>query len=341
MRRLRLRFFATAIPMLVALGFGPDLHAQGQGIAVCRGQDLLAQLARDDPVALARVEAAAAKVANGEAILWKVSRAGGRASHLFGTIHISDDRVTALSPAVTQALAAADRVVLEVADVSPQVFALALQKLRSRLVYDDGRSLATQLAREEMSTASTVLAKAGFPTALHGQLRPWFVTMMLALPDCERERMKAGLLALDLQIGAAAKARGVAVAGLETLEDQMRAMASIPEADQLGVLKATLKSHSRIGDVVETMVRRYLGREMTKVLPLQAEMIRAAGADPAGFASFYNALLTLRNPRMRDAALPHLAKGNAFIAVGALHLIGEDGLVALLRAAGYEIAPVE
>jgi uncharacterized protein YbaP (TraB family) len=80
---------------------------------------------------------------------------------------------------------------------------------------------------------------------------------------------------------------------------------------------------------------------MAKVLPLQGEMIRALGADPSGFASFHHALLTLRNPRMRDAALPILAEGDAFIAVGALHLIGDDGLVSLLRRAGYELTPIE
>jgi uncharacterized protein YbaP (TraB family) len=44
---------------------------------------------------------------------------------------------------------------------------------------------------------------------------------------------------------------------------------------------------------------------------------------------------------MRDAALPHLAEGKAFIAVGALHLPGKNGLVALLRGAGYTVSPVE
>ena len=107
------------------------------------------------------------------------------------------------------------------------------------------------------------------------------------------------------------------------------------------ILKATLKTHARTADAVETMLQRYLAREMGKVLPMQAEMIRAQGLDPSAMESFRHALLTVRNPRMRDAALPILAKGDAFIAVGALHLIGENGLVALLRQAGYEVTPVE
>ena len=216
-----------------------------------------------------------------------------------------------------------------------------MARLRHLLVYEDGSTLGGLLQPEERAVAGEALQKAGFPTAAHDKLKPWFVTLMLALSECERARAVAGKQALDLQIGGQARARGVPVVGLETIDDQLGAMAAIPEADQLTMLKATLKSYSRNGDLIETMLQRYLAREMSKMLPLQAEMIRAVGLDPAGFKGFQHALLTVRNPRMRDAALPILAKGRAFIAVGALHLIGEDGLVKLFRDAGYEIAPVE
>lgn len=308
---------------------------------VCRGQDLLPELAAQDPSALDRIDQAAKAIANGEALLWRISRPGIVPSHLLGTIHLSDDRVTALSPRVADALAAARTVALEVADVSPKAFMSALGRLRSRFLFDDGRSLGALLEPHELATAGAALAKAGFPEVVHERLRPWFVTLMLAMSDCERARAQAGRLALDLQIAAKAAERGVPVLGLETLDDQLGVMAGVPEADQLTVLKATLKSHARTADLVETMLQRYLARDMARMLPLQAEMMRAAGIDPAGFKSFQHALLTIRNPRMRDAALPMLAEGGAFIAVGALHLIGDDGLVALLRKSGYEVTPVE
>jgi uncharacterized protein YbaP (TraB family) len=232
-------------------------------------------------------------------------------------------------------------VVLEVADVSPQAFQATIGRLRSHVLYEDGQSLNALLDQAEQQAAGTVLAKVGFAPPLQERLKPWFVTLMIALSDCERARVQAGRLPLDLHIADMAKARGVPVLGLETLDDQLLVMANVPEMHQVDVLKATLKSYTRLGDVMETMVQRYLAREMAKVLPLQSEMIRALGAEPSGFASFHHALLTLRNPRMRDAALPILAEGDAFIAVGALHLIGDDGLVTLLRQAGYEVSPVE
>jgi uncharacterized protein YbaP (TraB family) len=52
-------------------------------------------------------------------------------------------------------------------------------------------------------------------------------------------------------------------------------------------------------------------------------------------------MLTVRNTRMRDAAIPLMAEGGAFIAVGALHLVGREGLVALFREAGFSVYAIE
>lgn len=331
-------WFAAVFLALQSLA---PLAAAPPAAPVCHGQDLVPELAAKDPAALERIDRAAKTIVNAEAVLWRVSRPGVAPSHLLGTIHLSDERVTALSPRVTTALAAARRVALEVADVSPKAFMAALGRLRSRFLFEDGRSLGALLEPHELATAGAALTKAGFPEPVQVRLRPWFVTLMLAMSDCERARAQAGRLALDLEIAARAAELGVPLVGLETLDDQLGVMASVPEADQLTVLKATLKSHARTADLVETMLQRYLARDMARMLPLQAELIRAAGLDPAGFKSFQHALLTVRNPRMRDAALPMLSEGGAFIAVGALHLIGDDGLVALLRTAGYELTPVE
>jgi len=336
----RRRFAALVVALKFGLAVPTSVEASGEA-PVCQGKDMLPELVANDPAAKGRIEADAAKVENGGALLWRVSRPGVKPSHLFGTIHLSDARVTALSPAVEAALGSAKRVALEVADLSPKAFAAALGSLQEHIVFKDAAGLAGLLDSDELATARTALTRVGFPAAAQARLRPWFVTLMLAVTDCERTRMQAGKEPLDLQIGQNARRRGIPVLGLETLESQLLVMAAVPEADQLSVLKATLKTHARTADAVETMLQRYLAREMGMVLPMQAEMIRAQGLDPAAMESFRHALLTVRNPRMRDAALPILAEGEAFIAVGALHLIGDNGLVALLRQSGYDVAPVE
>ncbi|MGE0768773.1 MAG: TraB/GumN family protein [Hyphomicrobiaceae bacterium] len=334
------RLGMMVLAVLAAASFPAPLLARVDQPPACLGRDLLPGLAATAETA-ARIEAAAAKIANGAALLWRVSRADVKPSYLFGTIHLTDKRVTKLSDAVSSALARAKRVALEVADVSPQAFAVALGRVHDRVVFSDDRSVFETLNETERTSMSAALVGVGIPSESQKALRPWFVTMMLAIPKCERMRLEAGLQPLDLQIGALARKRGAEVLSLETLEGQLSAMASIPETDQIIVLKAALKTIAQTPDAIESMVQRYLSKDIATILPMQAELLRAAGFDPAIMDSFYRAVLSARNPGMRDAALPILAQGEAFIAVGALHLAGENGLVALLRAAGFEVDAIE
>jgi hypothetical protein len=231
--------------------------------------------------------------------------------------------------------------VLEVVDVSPQSVAGAMTGLGSLVVFRDGSSLDKLLTVEEFETARNAMAKAGIPPAMAGSLRPWVVTMSLSLTACERQRAASGLAPLDMRIAKRGRQRGVPVVGLETLEGQLRALAAVPEQDQLQILKVSLKYYHRSDDLMETMVGRYLARDIGAMWPFQLELARRAGYPADAFKSFEAQMLGVRNAAMRDAALPLLRDGGVFIAVGALHLPGKHGLVALFREAGYMVVPLE
>ncbi len=307
----------------------------------CTGRDILADIREQQPAEWAKIRAAADATLNSHHIFWRVEGPKGPPSYLFGTIHLSDDRINALPVGVQLALGGASKVVLEVADLSPKALAAAFAKVHGILVFADGRSLETLLTSEEKSVAREALNKAGIPAAGLAAFKPWVVNMMLSLSDCERRRSAAGVQPLDLRLAENARARGVPVAGLETLEEQLQALAAVPEDDQLTVLRAGLKLYDRTDDVLETMVRSYLARDIAQIQPMHEWLWRQAGFEPKAFAAFLEQLVTVRNKRMRDAAVPLLADGGAFVAVGALHLPGERGLVELLRGAGYKVTPAE
>src|SRR5262245_56512716 len=81
----------------------------------CTGNNIIAEVEKTDPTGHARIMAAAKDRPNAKGLLWRIEKAGLAPSHLFGTIHLTDDRVNNLSPAVKEALAGAKRVALEVA----------------------------------------------------------------------------------------------------------------------------------------------------------------------------------------------------------------------------------
>jgi uncharacterized protein YbaP (TraB family) len=333
---VRLRSLLLGLALLIGYAAGASAQA-----ASCAGKNMLDEIKGSDAAAHAKVMAAAAATENATALLWKVERAGKAPSYLFGTMHLTDDRVTALAAAAKAALANARRLVLEVDDLSPGSFAKALVNARDLMMFTDGRRLEQLLGDTEFRKVAGILERSGMPAQLAGTFRPWVATLMLALSDCEKQRVAQGQLPLDLRLAREAEGLGIGVAGLETLEGQFRAMADVPEADQVEMLKASLRLYDRVDDVVETTVQLYATRQLGAIWPLQLVLAEKVGVAAKVFDAAEQSLLTVRNLRMRDKALAHLDQGGAMIAVGALHLPGRQGLVALFREAGYTVTAVE
>jgi uncharacterized protein YbaP (TraB family) len=310
----------------------------------CTGKNMLDELKTGDPPMHARIVAAAAQTENAGAILWRVEKDGTPPSHLFGTVHLTDERVHRLSPAVTAALGGARRLLLELDDLSPDAFARQLATaphLVALMLYTDGRGLDQMLGGTDYATLREALARTGVPARAVPTFRPWIVNLMLGVSECEQSRMRTGLLSLDARLAKETERRGLKALGLETVEWQLRSLSAVPESDQVEILKATVRYYHRVDDFIETMVQLYLRRELGLLWPLQLELAEKVGVRRQVFDSYEQALLVTRNVKMRDAALPHLAEGEAFVAVGALHLPGKTGLVSLLREAGYTVTSVE
>lgn len=346
-----LRTFATlAIGLvLAALALAGPLSAKSMrgpagsaaSAAHCAGSDLLTEIARDNPEAHARVLAAARQTDNDGAILWRIERTGRAASYLFGTIHVTDPRVTRFSVEVERVLGTVDRVALEIADLSPAAATPVMQKAAGMLVFTDGQRLDKLLSRDEYEKVKGILSGVGVPGAVASLVKPWFVSMVLSVSDCERRKSESGGMVVDNKIAEKARARGVEVIGLETIEGQLTALASIPLGEQVAGLKSALRLADRAHDMMETTLQMYLQRRMGAAMPLQRELARSAGVADVEFAGFERELIEKRNRVMRDGVLDLLDKGNALVAVGALHLVGKNGLVALLREAGYTLTPIE
>jgi uncharacterized protein YbaP (TraB family) len=317
------------------------LPAAAAAPARCTGINMLEELASSDPALHAAIMAQAKDTENANALLWRVEKPGVAPSHLFGTVHLTDERVTQLSPAVRKALLSSKTLALEVADLSPAASAEAIGKAAKLALFSDGERLDALLTSEEYEKVKTVLAKAGMPSDLAQMFRPWIVYMIMSVSDCERQKVQAGSLVLDMRLAQEAKKRKIPVVGLETIEQQLEAMASLPHKEQVDMLRATLFFANRSDDMMETLLQLYMGRNIGAAWPLQLALAQKAGIEPESLSGFMRDLVIRRNHGMRTNALPLLQKGGAFIGVGALHLPGKNGLVRLLREAGFTVTPIE
>lgn len=333
-RRKAAAWIALAVAMFAA-------PTQAEPAAQCSGVNMLDEIKSRTPDAYAEIKTAADATANARAVLWRVSRTGVPDSFLLGTIHMTDRRVTTFTRGIETALGETDTVALEVADVSAEATNAAMMKAARLVLFTDGRTLDDMLTDEEYETVKATLAGAGLPAQAAAMFRPWVVSMILSVSSCERQKVKDGLPVLDMKLATAARARGLKVVGLETIESQLGAMAAIPDDQQLAMLRASLKFAHRSNDTMETLVQLYLARDMGSAWPFHLALAAEAGVGRGAFAAFQHSIINERNRHMRDAALPLLAKGRALIAVGALHLVGDEGLVTLLRNAGYTLTPVD
>lgn len=329
--------FASFILVLLAAG-----HARAEQV-VCKGTDLIAEWERTNPAALEAMRAEAAKTPNGQSLLWKVEKEGVRPSFLFGTMHLTDPRVINLTPQAEAAHGGADIVAIETTEVlDPGMTIKAVAARPDLMMFTDDTTLEKLLPADRIEMVKTALSERGIPLASVRKMKPWMLLGMIALPSCEMERKKGGAPFLDLKLAEDAKAKGKDLEGLETIVEQLDAMASLPMQFHINGLVETLELGPRMDDIIETMIILYSKGEISMIMP----MMRVASPEATttaseGYAEFEEAVIIARNKTMAKRSTALLEKGNAFIAVGALHLPGERGLIELLREQGYTVSPAD
>lgn len=331
-------FFLT---FLMVLGQAASAHAQETGPQSCSGDNLITRYATEDPEKLAKLEAEASAEANGKGTFWKIEKDGVAPSFLLGTMHMADSRIARLDGARGEAFDAAQTVVVENIEALDQAQAsAAMLRFKDMTLYTDGSTLADRLDEETLALLRKAVEERSIPFSMAQVMQPWLVATMVALPACELVEKRAGKPVLDGLIANKAKTEGKNLVGLETIEEQFGAMAALPEDFHLEALKETLKMGDLAEDVMETMKQLYLSGDVGMILPL-TKVVTPKSAASKDYEDFEDRLITTRNRHMAERALAYLEEGNAFIAVGALHLPGETGLVAAFQNAGYTVSPVE
>ena len=302
----------------------------------CTGADLLAQLQKNDPPAYGKVIAEANSVVNAKSIFWKIEKDGIEPSYLFGTMHMSDPEISTLDDDVKAALSKSDTVVVESTDaLDPQKAQAAMGKL-AHLAFLSQGTLRDRIDDDLEDELKIAVEERGIPMNLADRMQPWMIATTVALPICEIQRKQAGELVLDSVLAKYAQDNGLELKGLETIEEQLTAVASLPEDYHVSALEETLVSGSLANDMVHTMKTIYKQGNTGIIFPLMRAVLPKAGSGE-GAAQFQVALIEKRNVTMAERVADILENGKAFVAVGALHLPDETGLVKLIREQGYTL----
>ena len=271
--------------------------------------------------------------------LWRIEGAG-KTAYLFGTIHLSGPRETKLAPSVEAAVTGSDALYCEVPmDMGSQM------KAATGLL-SGGKSLRETLPGELYDRAEKELKRINPALDLKpfDRMQVWALAMTLAL--LEEQIKNAGAQPLDALLYSRAEAAGKQVGGIETIDEQLGVFSKFSEADQLEMLRSTIddieKARKEGKSPIEDLRNSYLTGDLAQ---LDREMQKWMEALSEGFRKRVTALLfTERNHHMaeRMAAKLKEAPGKGFFfAVGAGHLGGAEGVLALLEKTGLKVSRVE
>lgn len=327
----------VALSLIVVLGWLSPARAEDVG---CGGHDIIDQIRKDDPKGFAEIEKETAALKNGETIFWKIEKPGVAPSYLLGTMHLSDPRVMHMPDQARQDFEAAKAVIVESDEIADQKKANTSLMARPDLtMFTDGKTIYDYLTADQKTMLEKQLMERGIPLAAVAKMKPWVISTFVALPTCELTRKAGGADFLDEKLTKDAIAEGKTVIGLETLEEQLEAMSSVSLKTHVSGLIAVLKDPQRTKDLMETLIELYASGRPAMIRPL-SDYVDRLDADSADMAEFESKMITVRNHHMAERAETTLDKGGAFMAVGALHLPGDEGLVALLRQRGFTLTPV-
>lgn len=329
----------AALSLLVVLaGLSP---ARAQDAPACGGENLLEAYGKTDPALFARLRAEADAVPNGKGILWKIEKDGKPASFLLGTMHVTDPRVLAMPEAARAAYAGAGTVVVESDEIADEKKAGAAILARPDLtMFTDGKSITDFLDEKDREKLAEGLKGRGLSLVAVARMKPWMIASFVALPACEIARKNAGAAFLDQRLAKDALAEGKTLKGLETLLEQISALDSLPVEPQVHGLVQTVALGDKLEDVIETMSQLYLAGDTGMIMPMMRAASPETDEDARAYADFEQRIIIDRNHVMAARAAPILEGGNAFMAVGALHLPGPEGVVELLRREGFALSPV-
>ena len=266
--------------------------------------------------------------ATGKSFLWKV-QSGQKVLYLAGSVHALGADSYPLSAAYEGAFNSSGTLVEEINLAEAEQLAAA-PLLLSKGLYTDGRTFESAVGKDTATLVATRLKNTGIPMEMIRTMKPWMVMLLITAFEAQKAGLDASL-GLDKYFFDKARTAGKPVMALETAESQIDRFDKMPESLQEQMLRSTLSELDTQQNSVAAMINAWKTGD-------------AAGLEKMSLSSFdgyrgaYTSLIVERNNNWVPQIEACMAKPQpCFVVVGAAHLIGPDGLLALLKKKGYKI----
>jgi uncharacterized protein len=274
----------------------------------------------------------------GSGLLWQVTKDRLEPSYVFGTMHVPDPEFVRLQPVVQEAFDESSRVALEIAMEDDQAFRHLIRYVTAAML-PEGESLEdligshsyAQLVRIASRQKPSPMTLGSFHIS---RFKPWFVMDIVGADDATASHLDRSRPFLDVVLGQRARKAGKTVVGLETFEEHLALDNDMAMDDQVALLKSHLADMDR-RQPYAVLAETYRNGDTAMMVGLWRQSLASV---EEGLARRYTErFLDDRNRSMVERALPLIAQESTFIAVGALHLPGEAGILRLLEQRGFTV----
>ncbi len=310
----------------------------GGAQAACAGRDLLPTL---DAADRARITAAVDGLAYGRGNHWRATK-GEAVIRLLGTYHLDDPRHDAVMDRLAPAIDAARTVLVEAGPEEQAALQAEMTRNPGRLFTLDGLTLPERLDEADWRALSVAMQERGMPAFVAAKMQPWYVAMLLGIPACAMADMAGDPNGLDTRVIARAAAHDIPVRALEPYDTVFTLFDDMAPAEQIDLIRTTLTMNAQAEDFAATLSAAYFAEDVRVTWELgRIAALTLPGETPetvdADLAEMEELLMFRRNRAWIPVIEAAAAEGPVFVAFGALHLSGQDGVLALLERQGFTI----
>lgn len=258
-------------------------------------------------------------------LLWKVEGNGMKPSYIFGTIHVLPQADFEIKPKVKEAMMESEQLVLELDMTNPNLQMEMMQTATMK----EGKTLDKLFDPADYAVIDSLMKiTVGMGLAMMNTFKPFMINTMLI------GRMIEGQPAsFEMSLIQMASEQKMTIIGLESIAEQMAVFDAISYESQAEDVLEMINKEQEMRAMYVKMVDLYKNEKLSTLYEMTSDYVDNEDE--------MNLLLHNRNKNWL-AMVPQLTKEkSAFIGVGAAHLGGKSGMIALLRGAGYEVTPIK
>jgi uncharacterized protein YbaP (TraB family) len=265
--------------------------------------------------------------------MWAVKNAD-TTIYLFGAMHVLEATAQWRTPAFDAAYAKSSAVWFET-DITALADKAKMAEIVRAYGVDAEHPLSGKLTPDDRAALGARLTDAGVSQAGMDRMRPWMAALILTVLPIHAQGFEAKSGA-DSVVNHAAAADAKTIHAFETPEAQAQFLAGLPEPVQVQLLEDSLRGDQRPLGEMKSIQAAWIGGDLATLGPLLVQEMRTER--PA----LYDVLIRQRNLAWAEVIAGEMKKpGVQMVDVGALHMVGADGLPELLRAKGFTVERVQ